>query len=284
MSSARGAEYGDQTAPMVVARRSVISMNATTPTRHTRQELRNLLLETALVILREQGLGLGVKALTFKRVFERVEHDTGIRLTNASVIGRLWKNLADYQADVLAIVAAGEAGAERDATAGAIAPIFRQPATGTVEVRRARLREVCRIGGAVNSELLRDSREWSVWLGVWALATSGAVSEEKERILDALHLGYDRITDGYAALYSAIMDHLGLCLRPGLTLQQFTVGVSALAEGCALRSRVDESMVGILLPTGEDGAPQEWTIFAIGLDALTQEFFDFITPFPPAGT
>ena len=269
---------------MVVGGRTVTSMNASTPTRHTRQELRTLLLDTALAILREQGMGLGVKALTFKRVFVRVQRDTGIHLSNASVIGRIWKNQADYQADVLATVAAGESGAELDATTGAIAALLHQPATCSVDVRRARLREVCRIGGAVNSELLRDSRAWLVWLGVWALATSGAISEENDRILEALHLGYDRVTDEYMALYSAIMDHFGLRLRSGLTLRQFTLAVSALAEGAALRSRIDEGMVGILLPTGEGGVLQEWTIFAIGLDALTQQFFDFITPFAPAST
>ena len=65
-----------------------------------------LLLETGRKLLVEEGLGTGVDTLTFKRVFERVEVDTGCGLSNASVIRRVWQNQADYQADVLATIAA----------------------------------------------------------------------------------------------------------------------------------------------------------------------------------
>ena len=49
----------------------------------------------------EEGLGTVADSLNFKRAFDRVEAETGVRLTNASVIGRLWENQADYQTDVL---------------------------------------------------------------------------------------------------------------------------------------------------------------------------------------
>ena len=69
--------------------------------RRTKEDLRSLLLDAAQTILREEGLGVGTDALTFKRVFDRVEQDTGLRLTNASVIRRVWENQAEYHTDVL---------------------------------------------------------------------------------------------------------------------------------------------------------------------------------------
>ena len=73
--------------------------------RQSREELRALLLETGRRILREQGLSSGAETLTFKTVFDRVEEEAAIRVTNGSVIGRVWENQAEFQADVLVTIA-----------------------------------------------------------------------------------------------------------------------------------------------------------------------------------
>ena len=64
---------------------------------HSRDELRELILATGQSMLEEEGLSSGAAALTFKRVFARVEEDTGIRLTNASVIRRVWDSQSEFQ-------------------------------------------------------------------------------------------------------------------------------------------------------------------------------------------
>jgi hypothetical protein len=45
-------------------------------------------LDAGRSILIEEGLGTVADALNFKRAFARVELETGVTLTNASVIGR----------------------------------------------------------------------------------------------------------------------------------------------------------------------------------------------------
>src|ERR1700722_8798350 len=92
--------------------------------KQTREELKALLLSTGMDILCEQGLGTGAEALTFKRVFDRIEQQTGTRLTNASIIRRVWDNQADYQADVLAAVAADNADFEWERTFAAVAEVL----------------------------------------------------------------------------------------------------------------------------------------------------------------
>ncbi|HEY5109180.1 MAG TPA: hypothetical protein VII96_06170, partial [Acidimicrobiales bacterium] len=67
-----------------------------------RDELKELLVEVGLDLLIEEGLARGTERLTFKRVFDRAADERGVRVTNASVIGRIWTDMADYQADVLA--------------------------------------------------------------------------------------------------------------------------------------------------------------------------------------
>jgi hypothetical protein len=77
-------------------------------TRRSREELRRTLVDEGRQILLTEGLEAGSSNLTFKRVFDRVEAKTGARITNASVIKRIWENQADFQADVLVTIALGE--------------------------------------------------------------------------------------------------------------------------------------------------------------------------------
>lgn len=57
--------------------------------RQSREDIRALMLIAGRSILLEGGLGTGADALNFKRSFDRIESETGIRLSNASVIGRV---------------------------------------------------------------------------------------------------------------------------------------------------------------------------------------------------
>ena len=243
--------------------------------KHTRDELRVLLIETARAILRDEGLGTGVENLTFKRVFQRVERDTGLRLTNASVIKRVWDNQAEFQDDVLVAVASDEGVSEFEQTMAAVAGVIDAVDLSTEASRWEALREVCRVGGAANMTSLLESTEWPSWIGVWTLSNVVNAPAQRRRIEGALLEGYEGFTAHFEQAYLALAGLLGFRLRAPLTIRQFTMAVSALAEGCALRGRVDlASMSGIERATGVDGAPQEWTLLGTGIEALVVQFFE----------
>ncbi len=256
----------------------------------SRDELRSLLLETGRTLLIEEGLGAGVDTLTFKRVFERVEATTGRRISNASVIRRAWENQADYQTDVLVSVAQQDGLGEFDGTFSAMAPLFATMDLSTEEARERSLRELCRVGGAANVLALLESPHWSLWIAVWALATTDPHHPDEQRaghldkIRRALLSGYEGVTQLWEDAYAALAASLGLRPRSPLTVRQFTVAVGALAEGCSLRQRLDPHMHGILRPTGPDGENQEWSVFAIGLEALQHQFFEPDPDWAPPGT
>ena len=223
--------------------------------KHTRDELRVLLIETARAILRDEGLGTGVENLTFKRVFQRVERDTGLRLTNASVIKRVWDNQAEFQDDVLVAVASDEGVSEFEQTMAAVAGVIDAVDLSTEASRWEALREVCRVGGAANMTSLLESTDWPSWIGVWTLSNVVNAPAQRRRIEAALLEGYEGFTAHFEQAYLALAGLLGFRLRAPLTIRQFTMAVSALAEGCALRGRVDlASMSGIERATGVDGA------------------------------
>jgi hypothetical protein len=242
--------------------------------RQSRDDIRSLLLEAAQDILREEGLGVGTDTLTFKRVYQRVEQNTGLRLTNASVIRRVWDNLADYRTDVLLSIASDEDHVEMADTLEALVPILERLDLSTLEQRSSTLTELCRVGGNANIVSIRDSENWPLWFGVWSQATAGEITGQKQRLQGALFKGYESVTGVYTATFQALADLIGYRLRPGLTIRQFAVSVGALAEGCTLRNRVEGDADGILLPTGPDGEVQEWSLFAVGVEALARRFFE----------
>jgi hypothetical protein len=246
----------------------------------SRESIRTLLLETGRRLLVEEGLGTGVDTLTFKRVFERVEADTGRRLSNASVIRRVWENQADYQADVLATIASQDGLGEFSETFAALTPLLTSLDLSTDEARRRSLREFCRVGGAANILARLESPSWWLWISVWAMAMADHLGrdeqrvEHQERIRAALLDGYQGFTQLWEDAYAGLAAITGMRPRAPLTVRQFTVAIGALAEGCSLRQRLDPEMVGIVRSTGPNGEDQEWTVFAIGLEALQLHFFE----------
>jgi hypothetical protein len=243
--------------------------------RRSREEIRLLMMTAGLDLLAEEGLGIGAEELTFKRVFDRVEASTGKRLTNASVIRRVWTNQAEFQDDVLTAVAmAGDGGGEIGDTASAMIALLQAVDVSTPAGRLRGLSQLCRVGGEASLRALTDSRRWSLWVGVWVLAGTGPKSERGRRIRQALLEGYETTTDLWAELYKALLVILGLRVRTPFTLRQFTESVGALIQGCALRAGAEPDAPAILRPTGPGGRSEPWSLFAVGLEALVMQYLE----------
>jgi hypothetical protein len=250
--------------------------------RHSREELRKLLLETGRTILREDGLGTGAEALTFKRVFDRVDDDTGIRLTNASVIRRVWENQAEFQVDVLVAIALGDYDEDVDVAIDYIRPILANLDRSSPESRAQAMRELCRVGGGANAQAVRQSSNLPSWIGVWALAASGGSFEYRKKIEDALLAGSEVFTRRIERLYSAMISYLGFRLREDFTLHQFVVAADALSQGYGLRDRIDGSInEQIVHRTGPNGETQEWTLFAVAFEGLILQFMEIDPDWEP---
>jgi len=242
---------------------------------HSREEIRALLLQTGQSILREEGPGTGAEVVTFKKAFDRLEQEKGIRLTNGSVIRRVWENQAEFQADVLVSIALEENQEEIDLTVGAVVPILADADLTSVDSRRDVMRELCRVGGAANLQAMRQSDNWPLWIGVWGLARNAEPAAHRDKIRAALKAGYDAFNDRIEDAYRAITEVLGFRLREGFALRQFTIAVDCLGQGCGLRDQVDNTHMEVIIrATGPGGEPQEWTLFAIGFESLVQQFFE----------
>jgi hypothetical protein len=258
-------------------------MTETRRTKQTRDELRATLLTAGQEIVREEGLETGSNNLTFKRVFQRIEDDTGVRITNASVIRRVWENQADFQADVLVAIAQDEGRPEADLVIQAVTRFLDDLDLSSAPARARALQELCRLGGAASSEAIADSSHWTLWISVVAMATTLADSERRRRMQSALLDGYAAVTKFWEETYGLLMPTFGLRIRRPWTMRQFTMAVTAYGEGCSLRDRIDGHSEVITRPTGPGGADQEWTLFAVGLEALVHQFFEVVPQAGPSG-
>ena len=251
-------------------------------TRQPKSELRQIMLEAGTAILREEGIETSSTNLTFKRVFERVERDTGRKLTNASVIKRIWENQSDFQADVLVDIAHDDNRPEVGVTMVAVQDVLATVDLTSEEGRLRGLSELCRVVGATSRGAIAESLAWPLWISVVAIATSTTNLEQRDRLCAALSDGYELVTDFWEGVYGGLAALIGLRPRAPLTVRQFTIAVSALSEGDSLRGHVERRHVTVDLPTGPDGEVQEWTLYSLAIAAVAREFFepdpDFVAP------
>jgi hypothetical protein len=249
--------------------------------RRAREELRELVVAAGLAILAEEGLRTGAD-LTFKRVLARVEADTGIRLTNASVIRRVWVDQADFQSELMARVVAGtnEVG-QLGAALDLLAPLLVSFDLSTPEDRWAALVEVARLAGDVAIQSRVGTRDWELWVGVWVVTVTNPGNKSDPKLRQALAEGLDDTGEAWDQLFGVIMERLGLRLRRGLTLRQLTESTGAMAAGYALRQASRDEVQVFERPTGPGGGPQEWTLLGIGLEALGIQFLEIDPDWEP---
>jgi len=246
--------------------------NGGRPLRHTREELRALLLEAGREILSEEGLQSGSVNLTFKRVFDRVESTTGLQVTNASVIKRIWDNQADFQADVLMMIANDTSRPEVDRTFAALISLLDGADLSTPESRSWLVQQVCRVGANANSVAIAESTNFSLWMSVVASATT-APADQQPRLQRAILEGYEAAAKFWEGAFGALSEIVGMRIRSPWTFSQFVTSVTALTEGFSIRQRL-EGHEWVSRPTGRNGEEQEWTLFAVALEALVHQFFE----------
>lgn len=242
------------------------------------EELKRIILSGAIEVLKIEGLGLSVENITFKKVFDYIEQTSDMRITNSSVIGRIWKDQSEFQLALLLEAADMPVDDEFYETLTPIAILLEQADRSTVASRQATMREICRLAGEANLNWLITSGTWPVWIGIWLASVTGELTERRRQLADHMIANYREHSDAYEAIYEELLGFLGQRVKEPFTVRQLTDAIMSLADGSAIRTTIDESAIlGIMRPTGKDGDLQEWSLFSIGLEALA---FHFTEPIP----
>ena len=113
------------------------------------------------------------------------------------------------------------------------------------------------------------------------MATATATPDQQKRIRAALADGYSSVSKFWGEHFAVLMDVLGFRIRHPWTMDQFAMAVIAYSEGCSLRQRTSDHIEMISRPTDPNGEDQEWSLFAVGLEALVHQFLEPDPEFTP---
>jgi len=251
-----------------------------------REELRDLLLEEGVALLLDEGVQVGLGAVTFPRVFERVEASTGRRITAASVYERLWASQSDFQWEVLAVLVEGASTLD-DRTRRRVSRILAAADRTTEAGRLECLSELCQV--VVQQHVIEGSSRHHYRIVLAAVAAVSApesdddpVSKGIERVREALRDYVERETELLLDLYNEIGGALGLRTREPIELRQFALAVGALGEGVALRLKYfPEYAQPIAVPASLGrGDGEMWSLVGFGVEALVNAMIEVDPDWP----
>ncbi len=246
--------------------------------RRTRSELRGLVMDAAIDLIRREGLGAVSTTLTYQRVFEHLKETRGIRVTRASVHERIWNSQEEFRTAVLI-----EARPWATAAEVTVEPALEAFAATEGLEPLARMREMTRIAASVNQLTADEDPLYYSWVGMtMTMAKDPAVNADDRATLERA------VAESYAEITASVMDVLGVLgsaigVRPRADIfpsaehgWRLLVRLgTALSEGSTVRTRFDpEEMPDEYLKTGPDGEVQKWSAFAAGYWALLQTFLE----------
>ena len=223
-------------------------------------------------VLLSDGLGSGAEHLSFKRVLGHIADTQGIRITNASVIGRVWESQEAFQLDVIRSVVDQQVEDEVEVVSETLAEALGRVDVSSPAMRRASLAELIR----VTCDEYMQAASTSAASIQMALVTYVAASEMvggDSSIIESFRATEDRLTLRYIELYEVGLAYVGWRIRPGLSIRDAALALSAFAEGVLLRQIVEPEAFHPILRVRElDGREVEWSLFAIGMDKLVDFF------------
>ena len=237
------------------------------------QEIRELLMTAGEELALDPSTRGGLAGLTLSAVFEKIQREQGILLTNASVLGRVFDATEAFRREVLIKIASSESQDFTTSSDYVFRNVIVKADLTTPERRWDALRETCRVSANIMLDTLAASQTWRVWLGILAYAI--AEPEVNADLVEALKISYHRLNQQSIETYSAALQILGFRPREPRDLEYFSFSADTLAEGVGIRMLVEpDSFKGIMLPTGIGGKRQRWTKFSLGFWALASQIVE----------
>lgn len=151
---------------------------------------------------------------------------------------------------------------------------------GTTADRTHALRAIIRVGANCSYTNAVESSERSILTAMYGALRSSADASDWRH--EALTEGERSLNDMFTSLHTGLASLFHYQMKPPVTMAQFSAAAASLIEGMAMRHGFNDEVVMIDRPTGPAGSPQEWSLFAVALEALfigMCEPDDHLTPF-----
>ncbi|MFT3797471.1 hypothetical protein [Microbacterium sp.] len=228
--------------------------------RRTGDETRTLLLRVGMQMLLERGVSAGVQHIRLQEVLRRAGLTTGAAY-------RLWADQDHYQRDLaVAMVRLRLSGPtdyarlpveEMIASGASSDDVIR--AAADAHVRTAAV-EVTEPADAMDAQQFRIALALRTTAETWPELKEASLQRHRESVA------------AFAEFYAHVMEAYGRRMRTPLTIEDFAEAMAAMGEGFGVRA-----LEGIEHPsydvTDDDELPTgNWTLFALGVRALVNEF------------
>ena len=243
------------------------------PPKFPAEEVRLRLLEAGREALLRDGPGSGLDAVTLDGAIEEagVPRGSAYRLWQHEVLSPQMAFRVAVQLDILRRVGLGVPAvtAKFKATYGDYAE---SATSDDAEERKWAFISVLRTVANDSFERLDESLNWRVYQALRSNVL--AKSEPVESAVETIRRGEETQIDAYAELYEEFAEVFGVTVREPFTIREFAAAAFALNEGIATRITTGFRRRDILRATGRRGEEESWTLFAVGLEALVNQFFE----------
>jgi AcrR family transcriptional regulator len=228
--------------------------------RRTGEETRALLLQVGVQMLLERGVSAGVQHIRLQDVLRRAGLTTGAAY-------RLWADQTDYQRDLAVAMVRLRLSEPADYARDAVQELIDSGADGDDIIRAAALVHVRTAAlDTTDEDDARDAQQFVIALALRTAADTWpelkAASRDRHRESIA----------SFSEFYAMLMEAYGLRMKTGLTIRDFTEAMAAMGEGFAVRAMEGIEHPKYLFSDSDEAPAGEWTLFALGVRALVNEF------------
>lgn len=228
--------------------------------RRTGEETRALLLRVGMQMLLERGVSAGVQHIRLQDVLRHAGLTTGAAY-------RLWADQNDYQRDLAVAMVRLRLSRPADYARVAVEELIAAGASGDDVIRAAAEAHVRTAAIDVDNPV--DALDAQQFLISLALRTTAQTWPE---LRDASLQRHRESIAAFAEFYAYLMEAYGLRMKSPLTISDFTEAMAAMGEGFAVRALEGIEHLRYRAGEGDEIPPGEWTLFALGVRALVNEF------------
>ncbi|GGL98059.1 TetR/AcrR family transcriptional regulator [Nakamurella endophytica] len=215
--------------------------------RRSAAETRQLLLDTAVGLLHEQGPAAGVLHIRLSDVVARAGLTTGAAY-------RLWSDQRDFHDDLAIAALRWRDRSLMTKTTDAIAPVVRSGGS---------LADVLRAGAEANVQRMPED------VGILVTLALRAAAYRQPSLLRAAAERRQDAVASFGDLYGRMMQRFGRRLRPPFTMEHLCAAFTAVVEGFGVQTATGDGHPSVRLP--EEGG-REWTLLGVCLAALVDRF------------
>jgi len=236
----------------------------------TPEELEQRMLKAAIADVLAAGVSYGVDSVRLDRIIVSTDVPRGAAYSYWEGEGRSAQEGLRRQTvlTILRDTPSGNASATEAVALQEIALHADALASADADLIRAALSKVIPVVAKFNFDGLQ-SQMWKIYRSLVSTVTT-QIDDDPE-VLQAVRDGEAALIEAYSTRFTGFMDLFSLEFRDGFTMKQFSMCVYALNDGLANRSAPAFEDQTLKIETSD--AYEEWTLFAVGFEALVDRFF-----------